>query len=515
MGIPAYFIHIIKTYPKIIQKYLKNMTVINNLYIDSNSIIYDALRVFKTTPSNPDLIKQVIVKIEEYIININPVNNVIIAFDGVCPIAKMEQQRNRRYKTVLNPFVSTSENKFNTTCLTPGTDFMNLLDESVSNYFANRVTNNELNIIVSTSGMPGEGEHKLFQYIRNNPEEHIDRNTVIYGLDADLIMLSINHLNLCPNIYLYRETPEFIKSVDSSLDPNELYVLDIAELSKSTMIPCNDYIFLCFFLGNDFLPHFPALNIRTGGIDKMLNAYKSTIKEGESLTDGKTIYWKNVRKIVIFLANQEELFIKTETKGRDRREKTFYPCTTLEEKMKKFDALPQTERDMEKYINPFKEGWQYRYYKTLFKTENTEERLKQICTNYIEGLEWTMKYYSVDCPDWRWKYKYHYPPLLQDLIRYIPYFETDFIKNKQSDPVSPLTQLCYVLPRESLQFLPEGVRNNLLENYSHLYPEKVDFVWAYCRYFWESHAELPDITPLEGCIQPTSIARDRWLDYNI
>jgi 5'-3' exonuclease len=492
MGIPAYFIHIVKNYPKIIKKYLKNMMIVNNLYLDCNSIIYDSLRAFKITPSSPDLIKQVIVKIEEYIVNIKPLNNVIIAFDGCCPISKMEQQRNRRYKTVLNPFASTSENKFNTTCLTPGTDFMNLLDESVSNYFSKRINNN-LNIIVSTSSIPGEGEHKIFQYIRNNPEEHNDNNTVIFGLDADLIMLSINHLKLCPNIYLYRETPEFIKSIDSSLDPNELYVLDIAELSKSTMIPYNDYIFICFFLGNDFLPHFPALNIRTGGIDKLTNAYKATIKEGESLTNGKTIYWKNVRKLIAFLANQEELFIKNETKSRDRREKTFYPNNTLEEKMKKFDALPQTEREMEKFIYPFKEGWQYRYYKTLFKTENTEERVKQICINYLEGIEWTNKYYSIDCPDWRWRYKYHYPPLLQDLIRYIPYFETDFIKDKQPNPVSTLTQLCYVLPRESLQFLPEKVRKNLLENYSHLYPEKVDFVWCYCKYFWESHAELPEM----------------------
>ena len=495
MGIPAYFIHIVKNYPKIIQRYLKNTMNINNLYLDCNSIIYDALRGFPIRPSYNDIIKQVIIKIEEYITSIKPLNNVIVAFDGVCPIAKMEQQRNRRYKTVLNPFNTKSESSFNTNCITPGTEFMKLLDETISKYFSNRV-NNDLNIIISTSNIPGEGEHKIFQHIRNNTEEHIGKTTVIYGLDADLIMLSINHLNICPSIYLYRETPEFIKSVDSSLEPNETYLLDISELSRSTMISYNDYIFICFFLGNDFLPHFPALNIRTGGIDKLLNAYKATIKEGENLTNGKTIYWKNVRKIVTFLANQEEQFIKNENKSRDRREKTFYPNDTLEEKMRKFDALPQTEREIEKFINPFKEGWQYRYYKTLFNTENTEERMKQICINYIEGLEWTMKYYSIDCPDWQWKYKYHYPPLLQDLIRYIPYFETEFIKDTQPKPVSALTQLCYVLPKESLQFLPEHVRKNLLEKYSHLYPEKVDFIWCYCKYFWESHAELPEMNEI-------------------
>jgi 5'-3' exonuclease len=76
-----------------------------------------------------------------------------------------------------------------------------------------------------------------------------------------------------------------------------------------------DYIFLCFFLGNDFMPHFPSVNIRTGGVDKMLNAYKATIGgTNENLTDGKKIFWKNVRKLVQNLANSEEEFIKVSKK---------------------------------------------------------------------------------------------------------------------------------------------------------------------------------------------------------
>ena len=77
---------------------------------------------------------------------------------------------------------------------------------------------------------------------------------------------------------------------------------------------------------------------------------------------------------------------------------------------------------------PVKEGWNYRYYKTLFECEPTPERVKQICMNYMEGLEWTFKYYRSSCPDWRWKYNYSYPPLLSDLLKHIPYFDTTFIK---------------------------------------------------------------------------------------
>jgi len=512
MGIPAYFIHIVKNYPNIIKKYLKEHLTVSNLYMDCNSIIYDAVRnILETNINNKNIsrsiISQVILKIENYISVISPTQNVIIAFDGVCPIAKMSQQRNRRYKSNISSSIQKSynENKpltedFNTTCITPGTEFMESLNSSINFYFTQPYIiqkYNSLNIIISTSDEPGEGEHKIFQYIRNNPMEHTGFNTIIYGLDADLIMLSINHLNICPDIFLYRETPEFIKSIDNSLEPNESYLLNISELSKSTHIQYNDYIFLCFFLGNDFLPHFPALNIRTGGIDKLLNAYKATIKDNENLIVGKIIQWKNVRKLVAFLLSQEEEFIKKEMKMRDKKEKIMYPNETPQDKFRKFEASPQYIRDMEKYINPFNDGWQSRYYNTLFNCDNTKENTSQISINYIEGLEWTMKYYSVDCPDWTWCYKYNYPPLLQDLYNSIPYNETNFIIDKPSNPVSPITQLCYVMSRESLQFLPKKLQKYLIENIGFFYPEQVDFVWCYCRYFWESHVILPEIPIFE------------------
>jgi 5'-3' exonuclease len=261
-----------------------------------------------------------------------------------------------------------------------------------------------------------------------------------------------------------------------------------------------DYIFLCFFLGNDFMPHFPSANIRTGGVDKMLNAYKATIGgTNENLTDGKKIHWKNVRKLVEFLAANEEDFFKSEAKLRDRRGKYNLPDETPEDKFKKFDAIPTYERTLEKYINPFNANWQYRYYKSLFSVEIDENRKKQICTNYLEGLEWTMKYYTTGCADWRWCYNYSYPPLFSDLIHYVPYFDTEFVENIKPKPVSELVQLCYVLPKQSLNLLPEKLYNSLIKNHMDWYKSDCTFVWAYCRYFWESHVNLPhiDINELE------------------
>lgn len=525
MGVAYYFSYIIKNHINIIKKLSANPIKVDNLYLDCNSIIYDSVYKMDSTILSNDMvntiISRVIETIKEYIRLLNPSNSIYIAFDGVAPVAKLDQQRSRRFKSIYTNNMTKSilqhsnPDPWNTTAITPGTVFMKTLDERVKKAFNNPSLFNLNEILFSGSNEFGEGEHKIFEHIRNNPTYHQDKNTIIYGLDADLIMLSINHLPIAKNIYLFRETPEFIKSINSELEPNDSYILDIPELARIITNDMNnqnseininriyDYIFLCFFLGNDFMPHFPAINIRTGGVDKMLQAYKATIGgTNEILTDGKVIYWKNVRKMVQFLADNELEFIKQEHKIRDRRQKNKLPDITPEDKLNNFNNMPTFERSIEKFINPFNNGWQRRYYKSLFEIEIDDVRCKQICTNYLEGLEWTMKYYTSGCPDWRYTYKYSYPPLLSDLIQYIPFFETEFMIPKKPKPVSEMVQLCYVLPRQSLHFLPEKLYNNLIQKKLELYQIDCDFSWSYCKYFWEAHPNLPhiDIDELENFV---------------
>lgn len=514
MGVPVYFSHIIKTHNNVIRKINSNPIRLDNFYLDCNSVIYDAM--YKSNGDTSMIISSVVQSIRTLIMNLKPTYCVFIAFDGVAPRAKMDQQRIRRFKSAYQSILSKSILKepadpWNSTMITPGTLFMKTLDESMKRAFSDPSEFNLQKIMVSGTDMYGEGEHKLFKYIRDFPQEHVDKNTVIYGLDADLIMLSMNHLPINPNIYLFRETPEFIKSIDSELEPNELYLMDIPELANAviaTMVTdppverhqCNrlmyDYILLCFFLGNDFMPHFPAINIRTGGIEKLMQAYKATIRENENLTDGNVIFWNNVRKLVGYLASREWEYFKQEHKLRDRREKNKLPSTTPEEQLNQFVHLPSYERSVEKYINPYKADWQTRYYSSLFSPGVDEEH---ICMQYLQGLEWTLKYYVTGCPDWRWCYEYHYPPLLQDLLKHIPCFNRELIQNKPDNPVTNLVQLCYVLPRQSLSFLPERIYKKILDTRLDQYAPDCDFSWAYCKYFWECHPNLPpiDIDELE------------------
>jgi 5'-3' exonuclease len=527
MGIPSYFSFIVKNHPKIIKRF--NGSPVSRLYLDCNSILYEAVHTIdfsgwsetNSFPKTTIIIQWSIRKIEEYISNIRPSKLVFIAFDGVAPVAKMSQQRDRRYKSWYQGKMfrdimgKQTDDPWNTSSITPGTTFMDELNERMRTHFSN--TNNPVSVetIYSGSDVAGEGEHKIFQHIRETHTQETETDegqgpTVVYGLDADLIMLSITHLPVCNNIQLFRETPHFIQNIDSNLEPNQTYMLDIPELAKTIAQDMNngkvlsmvqyhnriyDYILICFMLGNDFLPHFPAINIRTGGINKLLNAYKATMGcSGKILTDGTQIFWKQFRIFVSYLANLEETFLKEETKLRDKRSRHILPNDTPDSKYKQFEALPTYERETEKYINPYQNYWQTRYYKSLFNNQTTDEFRFRLCDNYLEGLEWCMKYYTTGCPDWRWSYKYNYPPLLIDLMRHVPVVNRAFMPpSALNTPVHPYVQLCYVLPKTSLTLLPPDLHKIIVAKYGGYYSTDCEFVWAYCRYFWESHIELPDI----------------------
>lgn len=518
MGIPSYFSYIVKNHPQIIQKFVPQpqKESFNHLYLDCNSIIYDSFHKIDFTNISREnresaIINSVLSKIDEYINTIRPSDTIYIAFDGVAPFAKMEQQRQRRYKSYYQSMVSESilpkktEDPWNTISITPGTTFMRDLNQKTAKYYSNQhLKYNVKKIIVSGSDEPGEGEHKLFQYIRSSPQEHHGTKSVVYGLDADLIMLSMNHLPYT-SIYLYRETPQFIKNISKDLEPNESYLMDIPLLSETLAREMKgpgedsvvkDYILLCFFLGNDFMPHFPSFNIRMGGLDKLLNAYSSSSGLRGMVKDGK-IQWKKVRQLVEILASQEEEYFREEQKLRNRREKMVYQEDTPENRMRKWEATPNYDRVIEKFIDPFKPFWQNRYYLSLFEMEQEgeakEERIRDICINYLEGLEWCMKYYSTSCPDWRWSYRYHYPPLMKDLLRYIPYFEKELVPFQREKPVTEITQLCYVLPKQSIYLLPEKIMEKLKPRKDEWYRTDCEIVWAYCKYFWESHVILPKI----------------------
>ena len=563
MGVPSYFAYIIKNHSQIIKKIISkqiNHEKFERLYMDCNSILYDCFRdINKPENYSEDefyniLLEKTKQQIEKYIQQIQPTKILFIAFDGVAPFAKMEQQRNRRYKSWFqSSFISTLENgdrnptteshKISTSMFTPGTKFMQRLSDYMTTAFLGQEERYKIQqILLATPRDPGEGEHKLYEHMRNHPTESTHNNAVaVYGLDADLIMLSLFHISYCPKLYVFREAPEFMKSSlqfsdkqhdtkDESLLSKELWGLDIAQLGRSIAneMACSypdsrrmyDYVFLCFLLGNDFLPHFPALNIRTQGIQRLLDTYRQTIGSKPNCfllskhENALKIQWKEFGRFVMALSNNETIFIRQEYATRrkwDYLQQKYMNCVkdpTKIQKMttKEIDEMIQNApvifREEEDYICPQEPGWEQRYYTRFFNLPK-HNNIRDIVTNYLEGLEWVCKYYTSGCPDWRWKYKYNYPPLLRDLAPMIPYQnEKQFFVDKNCGyatcAVSPYVQLAYVLPKNQLNLLPQKQQKILLEKYAYLYPnEHLKFKWAFCRYLWESHICFPEESELK------------------
>jgi len=521
MGIPSYFSYIIKNHSNIIRSLQYHQEIAHTafecLYMDCNSIIYDSFRDIEKT-ANPEnveklIIDSVIYNIKKYISFIKPRQLLYIAFDGVAPFAKMEQQRTRRHKSNfmskinmddLSVSTTAVHSIWNTSAITPGTNFMNKLSHKIQQEFMNKEHVYGIkHIVVSGSTEPGEGEHKMCEYIRSHSHAG---NIAIYGLDSDLIMLSIFHLEYCNNIYIFREAPVFGELANNSKkntskDTKLPLFLDIQKLCQSilqemyckysTMQRIHDYVFLCFFLGNDFLPHFPALNIRTSGIQILLDTYRNILGKYENkyFIENKKIIWKNVNAFLKDLAKNEHSFLLTEYSQRNKMDGRKWTNENNKDRENMLTNVPTMFRAEEKYICPQEPYWEDRYYQCLFHTNITNAFVKSAVTNYLEGLEWVYKYYTQGCPHWKWKYNYHYPPLLVDIIKYFPTTDHhEFIsQTNESKPFSPYAQLSYVLPQDQLYLLPKNVQNHLLKNYSDIYQTNPQFQWAFCKYLWEAH----------------------------
>lgn len=104
----------------------------------------------------------------------------------------------------------------------------------------------------------------------------------------------------------------------------------VSKITPAVISAIDDYIVMAFMLGNDFMPHFPSLNLRTNGMTVLLQTYANMLKNNKdgllvSRSSGRpTIIWKNMRTFIGLLAETEHNRFMNEHKTRDRQSKMKY-----------------------------------------------------------------------------------------------------------------------------------------------------------------------------------------------
>mgnify|MGYP000288608358 FL=1 len=298
MGIPWYFYTVYKKYNTENDLTVDETTIsksdIDYLFLDYNSMIHPcAQQVLQNLLYTDDVnyIEDEIINgcidYTRYILNVIKPKYLYIMIDGVAPRAKINQQRERRYKSHFFKLLDKKiecDNKgdgeieskvhWNSNKITPGTNFMDKLTRKLQVFKVNIINDCSSfldDVYISDSNIPGEGEHKMMKIISNIKD---DKKTCIYGLDADLIMLSLISVR-SENIVLIRDNTFNSKLLERdrvytyvAIKKLKQYVCkDLrSNLDNHVIISDEnliyDYIFLCFLLGNDFLENIPSLLIK-------------------------------------------------------------------------------------------------------------------------------------------------------------------------------------------------------------------------------------------------------------
>ncbi|XP_068565193.1 5'-3' exoribonuclease 2 isoform X2 [Cebidichthys violaceus] len=643
MGVPAFFRWLSRKYASIIVHCVEekgkecngvrvpvdttkpnpNEVEFDNLYLDMNGIIHPCTHPEdKAAPKNED---EMMVAIFEYIDRlfniVRPRRVLYMAIDGVAPRAKMNQQRSRRFRASKEGVELLEEKdrireeiigrggylppdeikeRFDSNCITPGTEFMDNLAQCLRYYVADRLSNDpgwkNITVLLSDASVPGEGEHKIMDYIRRQrAQPNHDPNThhCLCGADADLIMLGLATHE--PNFTIIREefkpnkprpcalcgqTGHEIKDCQGTarekqgqhdefadsmpVSEQEFIFIRLCVLREylareltmaSLPFPfdfersIDDWVFMCFFVGNDFLPHLPSLEIREGAIDRLVNIYKDVVhKTGGYLTENGFVELERVELIMqavgvaednIFKKRKEDdegfkrrmkekrKRMKAEQRGpayltsgqfapqalgrRDRPEavqNARHQAFDMRMQHNKSSAGPSggadnkgvkrkaedsdSEPEPEDVVRLWEEGWKQRYYKTKFDVDVSDEDFrKKVVRSYVEGLCWVLRYYYQGCASWQWYFPFHYAPFASD-FKDIKGMFTDF--EKDTKPFKPLEQLMGVFPAASGNFLPTTWRSLMSSPDSAIidfYPDDFAIDLNGKKYAWQGVALLP------------------------
>ena len=480
MGVPSLYKWLTMRFPSIVTHLKKDFDYhVDNLFLDFNAIIHPCTN--KNLKNLKEIDEALYRELEKYLdalmAFVKPKKMIYISIDGVAPKAKMNQQRTRRFGGAKEVYLEeqvylTEEDNFtnkkikqcfDSNCITPGTEFMERLDKYLQGLISFKLSTDPAwinkTVIYSSYRVPGEGEQKIFEYLRlhkrNAKESH-----VIFSPDADLLFLGLTLPGY--NLKIMREEVKYNKD-DEETGPRDYMESHFVFVNEQTLKTCitqklakelgedvdeerllADFVFLCFVVGNDFLPCVPCFEIRTNAIEKIT-----------------TFLYGTYAKCKNYITNRDK------TINYEVLKEFFAQCSVFEN-----DNLTEKRANLIKSRNRMHLDFDAEIEYDLLSQENktryyvekmgikSEKDLADACGSFIKGMLWIYKYYFFECPSWDYYYPYYYAPFMCDL-KEIDVIDIDFM---ETDPIKPFEQLLCVLPSMSMYLLPKSYRSFFYEN---------------------------------------------------
>jgi len=532
MGIPSYFKHLLDRYPQLLRPTGAD-TKANVLLMDFNCLIYGCVQS-KKLPVYSHATRDawetaLLAEISNYVVHLwnlaGKPEQVVLAVDGVVPMAKIRQQRLRRFKSV---WMTAKERElgarpvdqevWDTNSITPGTEFMERLTVRLETLAKART-----GWVVSGAEQPGEGEQKLMEWVRRNDTS--GKHVVVYGLDADLILLCLLHCNH-DSWSILREKQEFIKKAvptDSEKYPPCL-LLSISGLQgilfpslQTRVQEMHDYIAGMSLLGNDFIPHSLGIHLRHGGHDRLVAVLHDLHADSVYLvSQGPSLLWQWNHAA---LSRVFEAWTKTEEEDIEHAFKQKYtmrgppPRSPAEQCMLPVQNFPledAQERTMwNRQTGKLLDTWKEKYYMEMRERPLMPVEIQERCKQYCSGLQWTLDYYCGQAPvDQEWMYPWTYAPLWSDLHGFLLKCELPEAPQPKDIQIKPQEQLTIVLPLESFHLIRRAELRAIPQKIPHFWPKTFGFTTLGKRWMWECPPTIPILTIRRLLITDPLLLRD-------
>ena len=505
MGIPSYYKRLIDRFPKLVQR---GSVKSDALLMDFNCLIYQCVRSDTlpkfTMETRGAWEKALIEAVKKYTVKVwetaGRPSTVLIAVDGVVPMAKIRQQRLRRFKSrwmaarelevgVRKP----GEEVWDTNSITPGTEFMEKLGNGL------RVLATARGWKVSCAAEPGEGEQKVMAWVRAEAAQLVGKSVIVYGLDADLIVLSLLSIARdVPGVGSWKLLRELAEFQGGKPDGGVFAALDVCELLKLLVPPAMtaaeymmEYVCGMSFLGNDFLPHSLSVKMREGGHDLLCNTLIDLHAKGKRLVVNEKVDLGTVLELVGRWAIHEEGWI-TENFTQKYKGRPMPPRNERERLMSSVERLPlewKEESAIWSLERGLLVGWEGIYQDKWLHGAAPEQTVRE----YVRGLQWILDYYLGKPISFSWYFPWNVPPLWSDLKMEVP--KTRLEANPVTAPVAPQEQLAMVLPMDSWWLVRDAKLRAVPGKLPAYWPNKFAFFSVGRRFLWECEAELPILTP--------------------